>query len=215
MVKPIHGIDVSSNNPRVNFKNYHGTVFISKLTGGTSYTFTNNQLDEALKHGHLVGAYHFVSEYKRISPNNLEVKHFYNHFKKYLGKVLPILDYEIPINGYAFTYQDILKITDLAKQFYKLTKVNPVIYCSKSLVWNNTITGYLKKNNMFWIAQYANNNRVGWLDNPWQDKNKLDVSVIGQQYTAHGRVNGVTSDTDLSIFYISKRNWLKACKPNK
>lgn len=66
---------------------------------------------------------------------------------------------------------------------------------------------------MLWFAQYADNNPSGWQANPWTDKNMVDLNVVGQQYSSHGRIQGISGDVDLSIFYISRENWFKACKP--
>lgn len=215
MIKVIHGIDVSSNNYPVDFSKYHGTVFISKLTGGNNYWFKNNQIKQALQAGKLVGAYHYVSEYNKYNTVASEVNQFYKHFKPFINKVLPIIDYEVPLNSRTFNYNDIIKITYLARLFKSKSGVTPVIYCSKDLIYNNKISTWLKDNCMFWFAQYANNNVVGWVQNPWTDSHKLDVSVIGQQYTSHGNVKGTRGLVDLSVFYITRANWLKACKSHK
>ena len=208
----LQAIDVSSNNRRVNFKRLHSSIFISKLTGGVSYWFKDNQINEALKHGFLVGCYHYVSEYNIITSAQKEANQFYKYFKPFKGRVLPIIDYEVPLNHVNFTFKDVQYLTNILKCFKKLSGINAVIYCSKSFIWNNTITDYIKKNNMVWFAQYANNAPTGYKANPWTDKNKLDVSVVGQQYTSHGTVSGINGYVDLSIFYITKKNWIKACK---
>lgn len=208
----LQAIDVSSNNGRVNFKKLTAPIFISKLSGGASYWFKNNQIKEALKNKKLVGAYHYVSEYKIITNAQTEAKQFYKYFKPFKGSVLPIIDYEEPLNHVCFTFKDIQYLTNILKSFKKLSDINAVIYCSKSFIWNNTITNYIKRNNMVWFAQYANTKPTGYQLNPWTDKNKLDVSIVGQQYTDNGRVNGITGAVDLSIFYITRNNWLKTCK---
>lgn len=207
----LQAIDISSNNGAVNVSRVTAPIIINKLTGGLDYLWKNNLIDECLKAGKLVGAYHFEDEYNIHSKIKLQAQNFYKHWKKYKGKVLPILDYEIPLNGKIFTHHDVNRIEMFCKEFKRLSGVNCVVYCSKSFIWNNTINPYLKKNNMFWFAQYANDRPTGYQSNPWTDSNKLDVSIIGQQYTSNGFVDGVKGAVDLSIFYITRANWYKSC----
>lgn len=207
----IQGIDISSNNGTVNVSRVTAPIVINKLTGGLDYVWKNNLIDESLKNKKLTGVYHFEDEYHVHSKIKEQAYFFYKHYKKYAGKVLPILDYEIPLNDKNFTQHDINRIDMFCREFKRLSGVNCVVYCSKSLVWNHTITSYLKNNDMFWIAQYADLKPTGYQSKPWTDKHVLDVSVIGQQYTPNGRVNGVNGAVDLSIFYITSANWKKSC----
>lgn len=207
----LQGIDISSNNSKVDVSHVTAPIIINKLTGGIDYFWKNNLVDECLKAGKLTGVYHFEDEYHIHSKIKEQARYFYKHYEKYKGKVLPILDYEIPLNDKIFTCHDVNRIEKFCKEFKRLSGVNCVVYCSKSFIWNNTINPYLKKNNMFWFAQYANNNPTNYQNNPWTDSNVLDVSVIGHQYSANGRVAGVIGDVDLSIFYITSANWKKSC----
>lgn len=207
----MQAIDISSNNAAVDVKRVTAPIIINKLTGGLDYYWKDNLIDECLKAGKLVGAYHFEDEYNVHSKIKLQAQFFYNEWKKYKGKVLPILDYEIPLNGKIFTYHDINRIEMFMKEFKRLSGVNAVLYCSKSLIWNHTINEYIKKHNMVWFAQYGSNEPTGYQEHPWTDKHTLDVNVVGQQYTNNGFVQGVKGSVDLSIFYISRANWLKSC----
>lgn len=207
----MQAIDISSNNAAVDVTRVTAPIIINKLTGGLDYYWKDNLIDESLKAGKLVGAYHFEDEYNVHSKIKLQAQYFYTKWKKYKGKVLPILDYEVPLNGKIFTYHDINRIEMFMKEFKRLSGVNAVLYCSKSLIWNHTINDYIKKHNMVWFAQYGSNNPTGYQDQPWTDKHTLDVNVVGQQYTNNGFVQGVKGSVDLSIFYISRANWLKSC----
>lgn len=207
----LQGIDLSSNNGAVNLNKVSAPIVINKLTGGLDYVWKNNLIDECLKHKKLTGAYHFEDEYHVHSKIKDQAYFFYKQYKKYAGKILPILDYEVPLNDKIFTQHDINRIDTFCREFKRLSGVNCVVYCSKSLVWNHVITSYLKNNNMFWIAQYKDLKPTSYQSNPWTDQNKLDVNIIGQQYTPNGRVNGVNGAVDLSIFYITSANWRKSC----
>lgn len=207
----MQAIDISSNNTSVDVKRVTAPIIINKLTGGLDYYWKDNLIDESLKAGKLVGAYHFEDEYNVHSKIKLQAQYFYSKWKKYKGKVLPILDYEVPLNGKIFTYHDINRIEMFMKEFKRLSGVNAVLYCSKSLIWNHTINEYIKDHNMVWFAQYGSNDPTGYQNHPWTDKHKLDVNVVGQQYTDNGFVQGVNGSVDLSIFYISVDNWHKSC----
>lgn len=207
----LQAIDISSNNGRIDPSQVTAPIIINKLTGGLDYVWKNNLIDECLKAGKLVGAYHFEDEYNIHSKIKLQAQKFYKEWKKYKGRVLPILDYEVPLNGKIFTQHDINRIEMFMKEFKRLSGVNAVLYCSKSLIWNHTINDYIKKHNMVWFAQYADNKPTGYQQAPWTDNNKLDVNIVGQQYTSNGFVRGVHGAVDLSIFYISRANWLKSC----
>ncbi len=207
----LQAIDVSSNNGCIDVSRVTAPIIISKLTGGTDYYFKNNQVLEFLKAGKLVGVYHYEDEYNIHIKIEEQAQYFYKYYKDFKGKVLPILDYEVPINDKFFTIHDINRIERFMKEFKRLSGVNCVLYCSKSLILNNYISDYLKKNNMLWFAQYADNKPTGYQSNPWTDSHNVDMNVVGQQYTSTGYVNGVHGACDLSIFYISRDNWVKSC----
>ena len=211
----LNGIDISSNNKRLDLSSYTGSVVINKLTGGTSYFWKENRVNDCLKKGLLTGVYHFAHEYKIIKPSKTQAEYFYQHYKKYRGKVLPILDYEVPLNGKYFTQHDMNWIDNFMIHFKKLSGVNAVLYCSKSLVWSTKIPKFTKNNCMLWFAQYGTMEPTGWQRFPWTDKHQLDMNIIGQQYTSNGHIQGITGGVDLSVFYISHGNWLKACRPSK
>lgn len=211
----LNAIDVSSNNNPINYKAYKGQVIISKVTGGTSYYWAGNVISESLKHGFLTGAYHFAHENNAIKPSKDQAKYFYDHIKPYLGKVLPILDYEVPLNGTTLTQHDMNWVDDFMIYFKKLSGINCVLYCSKDFIWNTKIPEFTKNNCMLWFAQYASNEPTGFQSNPWTDSRKLDMNICGQQYSSHGRINGINGNVDLSLFYMDKAGFLRSCKPTK
>lgn len=211
----LNGIDISSNNNLLCLSSYHGSVVINKLTGGNSYFWKQNRVDDCLKKGLCTGVYHFANENGIITSATNQAKHFYNHYKEYKGKVLPILDYETPINGKYLTQHDMNKVDNFMISFYNLSGVYPVLYASKSFILNTKIPKFTKNNCMLWFAQYANDNPTGFQSIPWTDSNKVDINIVGQQYSSHGMIRGIRGFVDLSIFYITKDNWNKACQPNK
>ena len=210
----LNGIDISSNNNYLDLNRYKGQVVINKLTGGCSYVWKNNRINDCLKKGLLVGAYHFANENGVITSANSQARFFYNHWKKYKN-VLPILDYETPINGRYLTQHDMNKVDNFMLEFYRLSGVPPVLYASKSFILATKIPKFTKEHCMLWFAQYGTMEPTGFQSNPWTDKHQLDMNIIGQQYTSNGHVQGITGSVDLSLFYISHANWLKSCRPSK
>lgn len=211
----LNGIDISSNNNYLDLNRYSGSIVINKLTGGTSYFWKDNRTSDCLKKGLLTGVYHFANEYGIVTSAKSQAKYFYNHYKKYQNKVLPILDYETPINGNYLTQHDMNKVDNFMIEFYKLSGVYPVLYASKSFILATKIPKFTKDNCMLWFAQYANNRPTGFQSNPWTDNNQVDMNVVGQQYTANGVIQGINGFVDLSIFYITRDNWIKSCKSHK
>ena len=133
----LQGIDLSSNNGSVNLNKVSAPIVISKLTGGLDYFWKNNLIDESLKAHKLAGAYHFEDEYHVHSKIKEQAYYFFKHFKPYLGKVLPILDYEVPLNDKIFTQHDINRIDTFCREFKRLSGVNCVVYCSKYWTYPN------------------------------------------------------------------------------
>ena len=67
----LNGIDISSNNKYLDLNRYTGSIVINKLTGGTSYFWKENRINDCLKKGLLVGAYHFANENGIITIENV------------------------------------------------------------------------------------------------------------------------------------------------
>ena len=91
-----------------------------------------------------------------------------------------------------------------------------MLYVSKSLITSAGDWSKVAKIAGLWYAQYADNNRTGWTNNPWSDnKSTTPFNVVMQQYTSHGRINGYNGDLDLSIFYGDYNTWKAYANPNQ
>lgn len=55
----LQGIDISSNNNYLNLGYYSGQVVINKLTGGLSYYWKDNRIQDCVDKGLCTGVYHF------------------------------------------------------------------------------------------------------------------------------------------------------------
>ena len=64
-----------------------------------------------------------------------------------------------------------------------------------------------------WYAQYADNNRKGWLSKPWDDGKSVKPFIpVLHQYTSNGQIKGYNGGSDLSLFYGNKLSWNKYAK---
>ena len=176
---------------------------IVKATQGTSYTnpeyagwtrwlYTN---------GKPFGVYHFLD----TGDAKTEAEHFYNIVKPYIGKAIPIADYE----GDAL-YKGAVWLRQFLERFRELSGVRCMIYCSLSVC--KTLTGLTDY--PLWVAQYADNKTVnGFLDHPWQSGSVAPwTSYVMHQYTSCGRLTGYNGSLDFDLFYGTVDDWNKLCE---
>ena len=153
--------------------------------------------------GKPLGLYHYLD----ISDPEKQAEHFYNTIKEYVGKSIPIVDYE----DMALSKGTLFLKRFLAK-FYILTGVRCMIYCSLSVVSSQDFS----KLTMYplWIAQYADMLPVnGFVDKPWQ---KGSVAPFDRywmhQYTSCGHLDGYKGNLDFDKFVGSYAEWCELCR---
>ena len=195
-----HGIDLATL-----FKTNPLDGVVVKATQGTQYV--NPDFAGWVKwlsdHDKPFGFYHYCDG----ADAEKEAEHFYNTVKPYVGKGIPVADYE---------GQALLKGTAWLKRFldrfYALSGVRAMIYCSLSVVREQPF--YDLTDHPLWIAQYADMNPVyGFVDNPWQKGSVAPFgSYVMHQYTSCGRLNGYNSDLDFDKFYGSYALWLELAR---
>ena len=89
-----------------------------------------------------------------------------------------------------------------------------MLYCSKGLLTQLDWSSVANLNVGGWVAQYANNNPMGWDNDPWTDNKGFGAIVpVMYQYTSHGRISGWNGNLDLNIFYGDQSAWYKFAKP--
>ena len=215
-------IDVSSNQGSINISSIDCDAVIVKATGGTNYVneYCDFVLQQCFKLGKPAGIYHYAHEYGNINDPIAESDYFINNCKNYFGKVLVALDYEVAMNGYKYTQQDVEWCRQFIQNVINKTGVIPLLYISKSLIYECDWSSVANMNVGLWFAQYADNNNTGWLSDPWDDgKSTKPFTTVLQQYTSHGRIAGYNADLDLSLFYGNVNAWNKYAnskdKPNE
>ena len=211
-------IDVSSNQGLINVAPIDCDAVIAKATGGTSYVndCCDYVIQQCIKLNKPWGFYHYAHEFGHVDTPQKEADYLIQNASNYFTHGIVALDYEVAINGSSYTQQDIDWINQFINYVYQKTGVYCLLYISKSLVTSAGDWSNVAKNAGLWYAQYADNNRVGWSNNPWSDnKSTAPFTVVMQQYTGHGRINGYNGDLDLSLFYGDKNTWQAYANPKR
>lgn len=192
------GIDLSVLFAR---NNLDGVIV--KATQGTGYV--NPEYAGWVKwlseHDKPFGVYHYLDG----GDAKAEAQHFYNTVKPYIGKCIPVADFE----GEALS-KGAYWLRQFLERFRELSGVKPMIYCSLSVV--QTLTGLTDY--PLWIAQYADMNTVnGFLDKPWQRGSVAPFDrYLMHQYTSCGRLDGYGGNLDFNQFNGSYAAWMELCR---
>ena len=200
----LKGIDISNHQRGLNLKNISCDFVIIKATEGKSYVdkSCDNFFQQALSLGKKLGVYHFAN-----NPSNTaeqEANWFINNTKGYIGKAIPVLDWESKdTSNVAWALEWLQRV----EQAYG---TKPLIYMSESVVnrhdWSSVVAG----NYGLWVAKYRDNN---------PDYN-YDMSNAGNkpsvkywsfyalwQWTSTGRLDGWNGNLDLDEFYGDANSW--------
>ena len=211
-------IDVSSNQGLINIAPIDCDGVITKATGGNNYV--NDCCDYVLQQCYKLnkpsGFYHYAHEFGNINDPIKEADYFISNTANYFGKSIPVLDYEVAINGRSYTNQDVEWCKQWLQYVKDKTGVTPLLYISKSVISATDWTPVTNLSVAGWIAQYADNNYTGWQSDPWTDnKTFAPFNVALYQYTSHGHINGYNGDLDLSLFYGDINAWNRYASINK
>ena len=207
----LYGIDLSNHQGKANMdldkvltKNPKCKVVIIKVSEGISFTdaYAKKFIEIALKHGCVVGVYHFG----RPDKNGYleEAKFFLSLSIKYRGKVFYVLDWEVK-NGASNAKWAKGFLDYVAKQ----TGTIPVFYSYESMINSNNYSSFTQY--PLWVAKYKDY---------VSDKN-FDMSHAGTapnvkwwseyiawQFTSVGRLDGYDGNLDCNAFYVDE-NYLK------
>lgn len=192
----LFGIDVSSHQGNINtgamFDNGKIDFVIAKATEGCTYVnpYCDAVMQSAISRNKPCGVYHFA----RRNDAKAEAQHFVNNCKGYIGKAIPILDYEADAlaNGVSWA------LTWL-KEVERLWGVKPMIYMSLSVTKEYNWQSVVDNNNGLWMAQY----------NSSASKPGYWGLLAMWQYTSSGHVNGYGGNLDCNYFYGDIAAWNK------
>lgn len=199
----LNGIDIASYQAGIDLSIVPCDFVIVKATQGTSYVNPdfNRAINQADQCGKLMGIYHYIGGHGAKA----EMDHFCRHFKPWLGKAIPVLDWESIQNN---AWRDESYLETCIREFIAMTGVPPIIYASLSVFPWALCSKY---NCGTWVAQYANMNDTGYQNNPW---NEGAYSCAIRQYSSSGKLNGWSGRLDINKAYMDAEAWHKYANPD-
>ena len=200
----LKGIDISKWQSSLNLSKIDFDFAIIKATEGKSYVdpYCDKFFQKALKLGKKLGVYHFAN-----NPSNTaeqEANWFINNTKGYIGKAIPVLDWESKDTS------NVAWALEWLERVEKVYGCKPMIYMSQSVVnrhdWSKVVAG----NYGLWVAKYRD----------YVADYNYDMSNAGSkpevkywkfyaiwQWTSSGRLNGYNGNLDLDEFYGDESAW--------
>lgn len=202
----LKGIDISNYQRGIDLSKVSCDFVIIKATEGKSFVdpSCDTFFQQALKLGKKLGIYHFANNSDNTPEQ--EADWFVNNTRGYIGKAIPILDWEDNVKS------DVawaLKWLQLVEKAYGC---KPLIYMSESTVNSYDWSSVANANYGLWVAKYRDKN---------VDYN-YDMSMAGRnpavnywkfyalwQWTDVGRLNGYNGNLDCDVFYGDNSAWDK------
>lgn len=181
-------------------------ALIVKATEGVGYVnpYCDGEFQEAYKLGKCLGVYHFARNTKNSAE--AEANFFINNTKGYIGKAIPVLDWE---DSDTSNVSWALKWLQLVEKAYGC---KPLIYMSESVVNAHNWSPVANANYGLWCAKYRDNiPDYNWdMASAGPAPSVKYWSVIALwQWTSVGRLNGHSGNLDCSVFYGDRAAWNK------
>lgn len=200
----LKGVDISNHQRGLDISKIDCDFVIVKATEGKSYVdpSCDTFFQQALQLGKKLGVYHFANNPSNSSEQ--EANWFIENTKGYIGKAIPVLDWESKDTS------NIAWALDWLQRVETAYGCKPMIYMSESVVNRYDWTSVVNGNYGLWVAKYRDNN---------PDYN-YDMSNAGSkpsvkywpfyalwQWTSTGRLNGWSGNLDLDEFYGDTSTW--------
>lgn len=191
----LNGIDISKYQEGIDLNKVPADFVIIQHSFGcwTSPTF-ENQIQDALSAGKLIGIYHYVT------GSNGEGEYFVNGIKKWAGQAVIALDFESGSNNQWGNWN---YLKNLIKTIQSGLHVNPLLYGPAS-----SYADFLKigseTNCGLWMAEYADMEATGYQKAPW---NEGAYQMAMFQYSSTGSLFGYAGALDLDLFYGDRQAW--------
>lgn len=206
----MNGIDISSNQPANICSLVPIDFAIVKASGNPSggnfkWDYTNpymaQQVNEALSKTGCAGLYHFAYGMDAVQEADLFIK----TIEAYIGRVIPVLDYEMPFSDKG----DTAWVRRFVRRVKEKTGVNCMIYASSSVIQSQGLVALAREENCgIWSANYYK----GYTVINGYDTSGMKMGVAESaiwQYTSVGRLSGYSGNLDLDKFFGDKIQWLK------
>ena len=200
-------IDAASHQGNMAQGNMSFDALIVKATEGCTYVnpYCDGEFQEALKLGKKLGVYHFARNANGNTPE-AEAAFFIENTKGYIGKAIPVLDWEdTDTSNTAWA----LKWLQLVEKAYGC---KPLIYMSESVVNRYDWSAVANADYGLWCAKYKDNIP----DYNWDMAGagpapsvKYWKTMALWQWTSVGRIDGHGGNLDCSIFYGDAAAWDK------
>lgn len=191
----MRGIDCASYQAGIDPSRVQTDFIIVKSTQGTTYVNPDfKRLAEAtLAAGKALGIYHYASGGNATA----EANHMLDVAGGYIGKAIFCLDWEGVQNSAFGSGRDSAWIDEFCSVIEGRVGSACLVYISKSVM-------HYADGHKLWVAQYANMDRTGYQDHPWNE-GAYDCAI--RQYTSMGRLDGWNGDLDLDKAYMSREEW--------
>lgn len=199
-------IDIASHQGNVNQKVIDFDAVIIKATEGKTYInpYCDSEFQEAYKLRKKLGVYHFARNTNNSAED--EANFFIKQTKGYIGKAIPVLDWEDKDTSdvaWAFKWLQLVE---------KAYGCKPMIYMSESVVNRHDWSKVASCNYGLWCAKY----RDYIADYDWNMASagsapsvKYWKTIALWQWTSVGRLDGHGGNLDCSIFYGDEAAWDK------
>lgn len=192
----LKGIDISNWQNGFSLASTKPDFVIVKATEGLNFVdkCCDGFVQDAIKLGIPFGYYHFA----RSDDAAKEATYFYNQTEGYIGKGIPVLDFEV-LNGNTW-------LETWCKTFYQLSGVKPWVYMSSDYINNRGYgTSWVKANCGLWLAGYPK----AYTSYPSSDcpYEHAGWTLAAWQFTSSLAMGGMSIDGD--FFYGDKTAWGK------
>lgn len=202
----LKGIDISNHQRGLDLSKIDCDFVIIKATEGKSYVdkSCDGFFQQALSLGKKLGIYHFANNSDNTAQQ--EADWFINNTRGYIGKAIPVLDWEDNITD------NVSWALEWLQRVEQVYGCKPLIYMSESVVNRHDWSPVANANYGIWVAKYRDN---------LPDYN-YDMSKAGNmpsikywstmalwQWTSTGRLNGWNGNLDCNVFYGDAIAWDK------
>ena len=202
----LKGIDISNHQRGLDLSKIDCDFVIIKATEGKSYVdpSCDTFFQKALSLGKKLGVYHFANNSDNTAQQ--EADWFIQNTRGYIGKAIPVLDWEDNVTD------NVPWALEWLQRVEEAYGCKPLIYMSESVVNRHDWSSVANANYGIWVAKYRDN---------LPDYN-YDMSKAGNmpsikywstmalwQWTSTGRLNGWNGNLDLDVFYGDAAAWDK------
>ena len=202
----LKGIDISKWQRGIDLNKIDFDFVIIKATEGKTYVdkCCDQFFQTALAMNKKIGVYHFANNSDNTAQE--EADWFINNTKGYIGKAIPVLDWEDNITD------NVPWALEWLQRVEKAYGCKPMIYMSESVVNRYDWSSVANAGYGLWVAKYRDHTT---------DYN-YDMSNAGNkpnvkwwnfyaiwQWTSSGRLNGWNGNLDCNVFYGDAAAWDK------